>query len=64
MLNVQHYRTLSVAKLLVDIGLASSRTEADRLIKTGSVEIDGQIVRKFNMIILTLTDGKEVVGYR
>lgn len=32
---------LHVSKLLVAVGLAPSRTEADRLLKSGAVEIDG-----------------------
>lgn len=32
---------LHVSKLLVSVGLAPSRTEADRLLKSGAIEIDG-----------------------
>jgi tyrosyl-tRNA synthetase len=32
----------NVPKMLVAVGLASSRTEAERLVKAGAIEIDGQ----------------------
>lgn len=35
------YLHINVPKMLVDIKLANSRTEAERLVKAGAVEIDG-----------------------
>src|SRR5712671_4048991 len=44
--------------MLVELGLASSRSEADRLVKQGGVELDGERVSDVKMEV-TLTNARE-----
>ena len=44
---------LQIAKMLVGIGLAPSRTEAERLVKAGSVEVNGSRVISLNYPLLS-----------
>lgn len=53
-------RVISIPKMLHAVGLASSRTEAERLIKAGAVEIEGHRVTGHVWYIFDV-DGKE--GY-
>jgi tyrosyl-tRNA synthetase len=47
-----------LTNLLVELGLASSRSEADRLVKQGGVELDGERVSDVKMEV-TLTNARE-----
>jgi tyrosyl-tRNA synthetase len=54
---------VQVAKMLVGVGLAPSRTEAERLLKSGAVEIDGgrwsELVHPSKQGTLTIRVGKK-----
>jgi tyrosyl-tRNA synthetase len=47
-----------LTNLLVELGLASSRSEADRLVKQGGVELDGERVSDVKMEV-SLTSARE-----
>jgi tyrosyl-tRNA synthetase len=61
--NARAANGVQVAKLLVAIGLAPSRTEAERLLKSGAVEIDGarwhDLVNPAQSGTLTIRAGKK-----
>jgi tyrosyl-tRNA synthetase len=52
--------TYKLLTLLAHVGLASSRSEAERLVRGKAVEIDGQIVDAMNKT-LTLHPGESVL---
>lgn len=61
--DVYKYQTLSMPKLLHSMGLASSRSEAERLIKSGAVEINTEICKSMKITFIYDFDTSERLGY-
>lgn len=53
-----YYKVLSLPKMLVETGIASSRTEAERLVKAGAVWLNGHKLTTMKLVWLSCEHDK------